>query len=143
MGSVKQETRNDGRGLRHFDYITFSEPRVVKILIEKRSQLDPAYLPCLEQVPCIETTGVFLTGDPVLNTYIDLDILLDAAGLTKTERFIAKRLMVGYTIQDIAEMHNVAKSTVSTLYGRLVQKVVDENNRRWMAVYAVKPDAEK
>lgn len=29
MGSVKLETRNEGRGLREWDYVPLSEPRVV------------------------------------------------------------------------------------------------------------------
>lgn len=33
MGSVKLETRNEGRGLHEWDYVPLSEPRVVEALI--------------------------------------------------------------------------------------------------------------
>lgn len=38
MGSVKIETRNEGRGLHEWDYISLSEPRVVAKLIAERSR---------------------------------------------------------------------------------------------------------
>lgn len=37
MGSVKLETRNEGRGLREWDYLPLSEPYVVEQLIKNRA----------------------------------------------------------------------------------------------------------
>lgn len=45
MGSVRIETRNDGRGLHEWDYVPLSEPRVVAKLIECWSWLDASYYP--------------------------------------------------------------------------------------------------
>lgn len=38
MGSVKLETRNEGRGLREWDYLSLGEERTVSNLITNRSR---------------------------------------------------------------------------------------------------------
>lgn len=38
LGSVKVETRNEGRGLREWDYVPLGEERVVSELLQRRSK---------------------------------------------------------------------------------------------------------
>lgn len=76
MGSVKLETRNEGRGLHEWDYLPLSEERVVAQLIKNRWRLDAAYYPLMEEAACcnpLVSHGVFQFSEPVLTTYIDLD----------------------------------------------------------------------
>ena len=82
-----------------------------------------------------QTAGVYVTGDPVVNTYLDLDLIMERCSLTKSEQYVARRLMVGYTCQDIADFKHVSVKTVRTIFGRLIGKIVEENNRHWREVY--------
>lgn len=104
MGAVKFETRNEGRGLREWDYVPLSEPRVVAKLIQTRWKVDESYYPLLEQSanPLI-SNGVFPFSEPVLCTYIDLDMLIEETELTSAEEQTVNYLMRGYSMSDIAE----------------------------------------
>ena len=135
MGSVKLETRNDGRGLREWDYIPLCEAKTVAKQIQERSRLDPTFYPSLSNASIFGTDGVNLGGEPIICTYIDLESLVDACGFSQKEREILDDLMYGYTSQDIADRMSVARQTVDVIFKRAIKKIVDENNRRWHAVY--------
>lgn len=79
MGSVKLETRNEGRGLREWDYLPLGEARVVSQLLKNRSRWDESYWPILCERHDFSSNGVFPFSEPVLCVYIDLDNLIEAA----------------------------------------------------------------
>lgn len=79
MGSVKLETRNEGRGLHEWDYLPLGEERVVTQLLQNRSRWDESYWPLLEENQTIASNGVFPFSEPILCTYADLDRLIEKA----------------------------------------------------------------
>ena len=52
-----------------------------------------------ESANCLVSNGVFPFSEPVLVTYIDLDRLIEAAALTKTEHKIVSFLMDGGNVE--------------------------------------------
>lgn len=86
-----------------------------------------------------DTNPVVSNGTPevvedIVCIYIDLDSLIASCGLTPGEERIVKNLMMGYAMSDIAEHFHVTRQTCSVLLKRAVDKIVAENNRRWMMV---------
>ena len=135
MGSVKLETRNDGRGLREWDYLPLCEEKTVAKQIQERSRQDPTYYPSLTNASIFMTDGINLGGEPIICTYIDLEMLIDACNFSSRERLVLDDLMYGYNSQDIADSLAVARQTIDVIFKRAVKKIVEENNRRWRAVY--------
>ena len=136
MSSVKLETRNEGRGLREWDYVPLSEPRVVTQQIQNRWKADEAYYPQIEETenPLI-SNGVFPFSEPVLVTYIDLDMLIQEAKLSKSEWKIVSWLMQGYIASDIATHYGITRQSVGVLLKRAVDKICEANNKRWRDAY--------
>lgn len=81
----------------------------------------------------VATEGVFPLDEDVICTYIDLDDLIENAGLSETERKIVRYLMEGYGISDIAEYLGHARQTSEEMFARAVDKIVAKNNARWEA----------
>ena len=65
-------------------------------------------------------------------------MLIDACAFSSREKQILDDLMYGYTSQDVADRLLVTRQTVDVIFTRAVKKIVQENNRRWLAVHAVK-----
>lgn len=82
------------------------------------------------------TDGVNLGGEPIICTYIDLESLICGCSFSAREQQVLDDLMYGYTSQDISERLSVTRQTVDVIFKRAVKKIVEENNRRWHAVYA-------
>lgn len=135
MGSVKLETRNDGRGLREWDYLPLCEERVVSKQIQERSRLDPTYYPSLTNAGLFMTDGINLGGEPIICTYIDLERLISSCDFSSRENQVLNDLMYGHTSADIAERIGVTRQTVDVMFKRAVKKIVDENNRIWDKTY--------
>ena len=133
MGSVKLETRNEGRGLREWDYVPLSEPRIVSRLIKNRWKVDQAFYPLAESssTSILASNGVFPFSEPVLVTYIDLDELIEQAPLTRAERRIIDYTMRGYADPDIAEHYGTTVQHVRTLFAGAVEKIVATENKNW------------
>lgn len=112
---------------------------MVKELILKRTEYDRSFLPELYQDNVLSTEGVFPLEDDVLCTYIDLDVLIEACGLSQMEQKIVDWLMQGYGLTDIAEVLGYVRQTADTMFDRAVEKIVSENNRRWLSCYSDKP----
>jgi len=139
MGHVKKELKNDGRGCTNFLYTPMSEPRIVKMLIEQRSRLDPLLYTMTAEVGIDETAGVYDTGDPVINTFIDLDRLIEEAPLTSWELYVVKSLMEGYNCTDITEKTGKEYHDVRGTFQKAVMKIVQTNNLLWEKCYADAP----
>ena len=137
MGSVKMETRNEGRGQKEWSYLPLCEERTVAKQIKERSKLDPTFYPSQTNAGIFSTDGVNLGGEPIICTYIDLEMLIDGCSFSQREKSILDDLMYGYTSQDIADRLSVTRQTVDVMFKRAVKKIVEENNRRWNAVYSV------
>ena len=56
--------------------------------------------------------------------------------MTKIERKVILWLMQGYTGTDIAEHCGTHKQNIAILLSRAVEKIVNENNKKWMMTYA-------
>jgi len=115
-------------------YVSYSDPDVVAKLIKERSRIDKYYTE--EEASCnpMITNGTPVVVEDVLCIYIDLDSLIETCGLSPTEGKIVQDLMYGYTISDIAEYYKVARQTCDTMFHRAVDKIVRENNKRWIEV---------
>lgn len=84
------------------------------------------------------TAGVASPSDDVLVTYADLDVLIDACGLSPQEGKIVHWLMEGYGLSDIANHMKIRTSVAEEAYSSAVGKIIAENTRRWRKVYARK-----
>ncbi len=80
--------------------------------------------------------GAFPMNDNVLCVYIDLDRLIDPAGLSPMEGQIVALLMEGYSLSDIADHFGHARQTAGVMFDRAVEKIVAANNTAWEAVYS-------
>lgn len=105
----------------------------------KRSEYDAFYQASFYQSSVLATEGVFPLDEDVLCTYMDLDALIDAAGLSETEAKIVDFLMQGYGLSDIADYLGHARQTSDTMLERAVEKIVAANNQRWDECYGEKP----
>jgi hypothetical protein len=130
------ETRNEGRGLREWDYVPLSDPTVVAKLIQNRARLDESYYALLEETsnPVI-SNGVFPFSEPVLVTYMDLDTLIEATPLTKAENKIVHWLMRGYGFTDIADTYGISKQSVFILLKRAAEKISKTERAIWESAY--------
>lgn len=139
MGGVKRETRNAGRGLREWDYITLSEPRIVSSLIKNRSKLDQSFYPSLTSnltnVSADITSGVFLFSEAIICTYIDLEKQIETCGLSSGERLIVNQIMLGYSFADLEDMFGKTRQTYEKQFERAVWKICKQNDSNWMRVY--------
>lgn len=100
--------------------------------MRNRWKVDQAYLPLqYESGNPLVSNGVFPFSEPVLVSYMDLDILIEAAPLTKFEHKVLVYTMRGYSLEDIGERHGCAPSTVLSKLKSAVLKIVAENNSRW------------
>jgi len=82
------------------------------------------------------SNGVFPFDEPVLTTYMDLDALIAATPLSKSERHIVGWLMKGHNADDIAEKMGTARQTVNVLFKRAVEKICNKDGDEWREVYA-------
>lgn len=114
MGSVHKETLGQGRGHHEFDYLPMSEPSVVLRLMQNRMKLDPSYGAKMYPSNGISAEGGIIFIENIVNTFLDLDLLIEAAGLTKAQKAVTKLTMLGWTVADIAEKYGVAEQTVRT-----------------------------
>lgn len=94
--------------------------------------MDESFYPLLEQSanPLI-SNGVFPFSEPVLCTYIDLDMLIDEARLTKAENKIVHWLMEGYAMNDIADHYGTSARHVGILFRSAVEKICEADVHRW------------
>lgn len=137
MGSVKLETRNEGRGLREWDYLSLGEARVVSHLIVNRSKLDPAFYPSMTNSDINSTAGVSQFSEPILITYIALEKLIGSCGMSPMEQKTVDYLMMGYSAADIADHLGKTRQTVETYFKRAVAKICERNDEMWHEVYAL------
>ena len=94
--------------------------------------MDESYYPLIEQStnPLI-SNGVFPFSEPVLCTYIDLDMVIEETKLTVAERKIVKWLMQGCSMKDIAEHYGITSSHVLLLLRSASRKISEAENKRW------------
>lgn len=84
MGRVQKEQINEGFGTHEtFDYITFSEPRVVDSLLRNRQKLDAAFS---YREMDEDGSAAMIFNEQILATYLSLDALIREANLTPPQR---------------------------------------------------------
>lgn len=114
MGGVHKETLGQGRGHHNFDYLPFSEPSVVLKLIKNRMRLDPSYGAKMYPSGVLAAEGGIIFIENIVNTFLDLDMIIEKAGLSRAQRAVTKLTMLGWTVGDIAQRYGVTDQTVRT-----------------------------
>ena len=75
--------------------------------------------------------GAAPMSEPITVTYLDLDHLIETAGLTDAQRKTVHLLMQGWTEVDIAEQAGCSRESIVMLFKRAVKKLVQKNNLDW------------
>lgn len=119
--------------LQNWEYISLSEPRVVKTLIRTRSSVDSYYKATqyCDTLDPVVSDGRVPFDENILTTYIDLDTLIDECGLTDDEKDLVQKLMDGYTISELTEGDDPPRSTIFLLLDSAADKIVARNDERW------------
>lgn len=134
MGSVHNEQVNEGRGTHEtFDYVTFSEPRMVEALLRNRHKCDAAFS---QREVGEDGAAAMVFNEQILATYISLDALIKAANLTPPQQAVITQVMRGWTGVDIAEYYDVSPQAVSAHFIKAVKRIVAANNERWRQCFA-------
>lgn len=115
MGGVHKETLGQGRGHHDFDYLPLSEPSVVLKLLQNRMKLDPSYGAKMYPSGVLSAEGGIVFVENIVNTFLDLDMMIDQAEMTGAQRAVARLTMLGWSISDIAEKYGVSEQAVRTL----------------------------
>lgn len=132
MGSVKNETTNQGRGVHEWDNISLSEVNTIKSLIKYRVEYDKFY-----EAKKYETNNPFITnGVPqfyeiIEVTYLDLERLIKNAKLNEKQIYIIKMCMRGYDFEYISQKLNCAENTVSRVFDTACEKIKQQNDFEW------------
>ena len=126
---------NEGRGTHEtFDYVPFSDPKMLSELICNRLQYDRSYIEKVYPSGLLSTTGGIIFNESILAVYVDLDKLIETAPLTLRQRAIIQLLMRGYTMQDIADETGADRSGLSHTFARALKMMVAHHNERWRSV---------
>lgn len=112
MAGVHSETPGQGKGHHDFDYMPLSDINVVLKLIQNRMTLDSTYGAKIFPGDILSANGGIAFVDNIINTYIDLDNMIDAASLSSTQRKVVMLSMRGWSSADIAEAFNVMPQTI-------------------------------
>ena len=75
------------------------------------------------------------TSESILLTYVDLDKLIELAGLSRSERAVVELMMRGWTVSDISLECGQKLGAIDTLFRRAVRKITKTNNCRWEEFY--------
>lgn len=107
MGSVKYETKNQGRGHHQWDRVSLNNIDAIDVLIRFRSKFDESYLSkCFYTYDVTESNGIPEFVEIVTCLYADLDTYIKRADLNEYELDIVKYLMMGYLFEDIIKLVN-------------------------------------
>ena len=82
----------------------------------------------------MSSNGGLIFNECILTTYIALDALIASARLTSKQRAVLDLLMRGYTIQDIADVCDRSKQSISNIFSRALDSLVEANEQRWKDV---------
>ena len=135
MGVVRQETRNEGRNLHEWDYISLSEKRVVCVLIKQRSKIDGNYYAKTSANDVLSHDGNTIFSEPIICVYADQDNLIETSELSPGQYVIVNKIMYGYSTSDIAEIMCIPPSSVCIQFNRAQDKIVKRNNELWNSTY--------
>lgn len=75
--------------------------------------------------------GAAPMSEPITVTYLDLDHLIETAGLTDAQKKTVDLLMCGWTEMDIAQQAGCTRERIVMLFRRAVKKIVQKNNEDW------------
>lgn len=135
MGSVHNEQLAQGRGTHEtFDYVPFSDPKVLSELIRNRMSLDISYKEKVFPSGFLSSNGGLIFNECIQSVYVDLDRLIKSVPLTKKQRAVIGLLMMGYTIQDISDECGIGHGQVSDLFSRAINSMVRFHNERWLTI---------
>lgn len=135
MGSVHNEQLAQGKGTHEtFDYVPFSDSSVLSELIRNRLSVDVSYKEKVFPSGFLSSNGGLIFNECIQSVYVDLDRLIESAPLTRKQRAVIGLLMMGYTIQDIADECHLDKGNVKHLFDRGLDVLVKHHTKRWKGV---------
>jgi len=132
MGAVHEEQRNEGKGTQEWYKLSLSDTTVIDKLIRNRSRLDPCYVAkqFANGNPFL-TNGVPDFAEPIAVMYMDLETLIDACRFDDRQKYIIRKLMLGYSETDIAYYLNVPFSTIRKRIDPICLRIKEKNDELW------------
>ncbi len=82
------------------------------------------------------TAGTFVLSEDIACTYMDLDALIETAGLTDKQYVLLMQMMDGYSIADISSVSGKDRKTLTESFNSAVKKICLRNLENWKTVYA-------
>jgi hypothetical protein len=134
MGSVYEQTKNEGLGNMEWYHISLSEINTIRSLIRNRIEFDRLYW-----AKTHTTNDIFLTNgtddfiENIIVSYIDLENLIHKANLNKTQLHIIKKLMQGYTEEDLAELYKWDLYEIQKSFAHACIAIKKQNDMDWIA----------
>lgn len=98
-------------------------------------KLDPAYSEKMFPSFPLSNCGVTDFYEVVIATYIDLETLIEGAGLTEKQKKVVDLLMLGWSLNDIADESKEDLSNMQHIFKRAVQAICKEHDRKWNEFY--------
>ena len=108
---------------------------MVAELIRNRMKLDPAYNEKMFPSFPLSNCGVTDFYEVVIATYIDLETLIEGAGLTEKQRKVVDLLMLGWSMNDICEEWQDTPQNIQQMFKRAVAAICAEHDRKWNEFY--------
>ena len=75
-------------------------------------------------------------SEDITCTYVDLDTLIETAGLTDKQYVLIMQMMDGYSISDISFISGRDRKTLTESFNSAVKKICLRNLENWKTVYA-------
>lgn len=72
---------------------------------------------------------------------MDLDRLIEQSPLSDIERFTINKLMLGYSLLDLEEIHGIPSRTFGDCLSKACQKIKETNDKNWYKVHVKNPSS--
>lgn len=128
MGAVSIDVR---RKEREYENLTLSDKNVVKYLILYRSKVDVSYN-ANTNIDIEKAGDIFDFNQELIALYSSLDITIKLCNFKQKQMKLLELLFEGNKIHDICNMDiGYKKSAAYDLFDRMVDKIVEVNNKLW------------
>jgi hypothetical protein len=128
LGAVSIDVR---RKEREYENLTLSDKNVVKYLILYRSKVDVSYN-ANTNIDIEKAGDIFDFNQELIALYSSLDITIKLCDFKQKQMKLLELLFEGNKIHDICNMDiGYKKSATYDLFDRMVDKIVEVNNKLW------------
>lgn len=104
-------------------------------LIRSRSKVDISYQAGGGMLFDAVSSRMHDIFEPVLCTYIDLDVLIETCDMSDMQMRVTQMLMEGFSFEDIAEIIGCTHQTIRVHFKRAVNAIVKKNNKDWVKIH--------